>query len=137
MSEPFSRSWLRTAFSCRWATSTGCKRARAASGTASSETAKIVRAVKLIQGAAKEPRQFLISRDATPPDTDGASIPVWIQDGWSAAEKQIADAARAAGATSPILYVFIPRQSAEDLRRLIVEAEAAQQTLAAKGVPTG
>ena len=40
-----------------------------------SETDKIVRAVKLIQGAAKEPRQFLISRDATPPDTDGASIP--------------------------------------------------------------
>ena len=102
-----------------------------------SETDKIVRAVKLIQGAAKEPRQFLISRDATPPDTDGASIPVWIQDGWSAAEKQMVDAARAAGATSPILYVFIPRQSAEDLRRLIVEAEAAQQTLAAKGIPTG
>ena len=102
-----------------------------------SETDKIVRAVKLIQGAAKEPRQFLISRDATPPDTDGASIPVWIQDGWSAAEKQMVDAARAAGATSPILYVFIPRQSAEDLRRLIVEAEAAQQTLAAKGIPAG
>jgi hypothetical protein len=60
-----------------------------------SETDKIVRAVKLIQGAAKEPRQFLISRDATPPGTDGASIPVWIQDGWSAAEKQMVDAARA------------------------------------------
>jgi hypothetical protein len=62
---------------------------------------------------------------------------VWIQDGWSAAEKQMVDAARAAGATSPILYVFIPRQSAEDLRKLIVEAEAAQQTLDAKGIPTG
>ncbi|MFN3869780.1 MAG: BREX system P-loop protein BrxC, partial [Hyphomicrobiaceae bacterium] len=102
-----------------------------------SETDKIVRAVKLIQGAAKVPRQFLISRDATPPDTDDASIPVWIQDGWSASEKQMVDAARAAGTTSPILYVFIPRQSAEDLRRLIVEAAAAQQTIDAKGSPTG
>ena len=32
--------------------------------------------------------------------------------------------------------MFIPRQSAEDLRRLIVEAEATQQTLDAKGNPT-
>ena len=102
-----------------------------------SETDKIVRGIKLIQGAAKEPRQFLISREATPPVADGATIPVWIQDGWSASEKQIVDAARAAGATSPILYVFIPRQSAEDLRRLVVEAEATQQTLDAKGNPTG
>jgi hypothetical protein len=102
-----------------------------------SETDKIVRGIKLIQGAAKEPRQFLISRESTPPVADGATIPVWIQDGWSASEKQMVDAARAAGATSPILYVFIPRQSAEDLRRLVVEAEATQQTLDAKGKPTG
>lgn len=102
-----------------------------------SETDKIVRGIKLIQGAAKESRQFMISREATPPTADGASIPVWIQDAWSASEKQMVDAARKAGATSPILYVFIPRQSADDLRRLIVEAEAARQTLDAKGNPTG
>ncbi len=102
-----------------------------------SETDKIVRGIKLIQGAAKEPRQFSISRESTPPFADGATIPVWIQDGWSASEKQMVDAARAAGATSPILYVFIPRQSAEDLRRLVVEVEATQQTLDAKGNPTG
>lgn len=102
-----------------------------------SELDKIVRGVKLIQGAAKEPRQFSISRDASPPNADGATIPVWIQDGWTASEKQTVDASRAAGASSPILYVFIPRQSAEDLRRLIIEMDAAQQTLDAKGNPTG
>ena len=101
-----------------------------------SETDKIVRGIKLIQGAAKEPRQFSISRDATPPTADGASIPVWIQDGWSASEKQMVDSARAAGATSPILYVFIPRKDADDLRRFVVEADAARQTLDAKGNPT-
>jgi hypothetical protein len=100
-----------------------------------SETDKIVRSVKLIQGAAKELRQFSISRDPTPPTADGATIPVWIQDGWSSAEKQMVDTARTAGASSPILSVFIPRQSAEDLRRLIVETDAAQQTLDAKGNP--
>lgn len=101
-----------------------------------SETDKIVRGIKLIQGAAKEPRQFSFSRDASPPIADGSTIPVWIQDGWTASEKQMVDAARAGGALSPIIYVFIPRQSAEDLRRLIIETDAAQQTLDAKGNPT-
>lgn len=101
-----------------------------------SETDKIIRGIKLIQGAAKEPRQFSISREGSPPTADGATIPVWVQDGWTASEKQMVDAARAAGSTSPIVHVFIPRQSAEDLRRLIVETDAAQQTLDAKGNPT-
>lgn len=101
-----------------------------------SEADRIVRGIKLMQGAAREPRQFSIWREATPPAADGTAIPVWIQDGWTASEKQMLDAARAAGAGSPILFVFIPRQSAEDLRRLIIEADATQQTLDAKGSPT-
>lgn len=101
-----------------------------------SETDKIVRGIKLIQGAAKEPRQFSISRDASPPVADGSTIPVWIRDQWSASQKEVEEAARTAGSTSPIIYVFIPRQSAEDFRRLIIETDAAQQTLDAKGNPT-
>jgi hypothetical protein len=46
------------------------------------------------------------------------------------------DAARAAGADSPVIYVFMPRQSADDLRKWIVEAEAAQQTVDYKGSPS-
>ncbi|TXN82680.1 BREX system P-loop protein BrxC [Methylobacterium sp. WL8] len=95
-----------------------------------------VRAIKVIQGAAKEPRQFLIHREQTAPTADGSSVPIWIRDGWSCSEKDIVDAARTAGTDSPILFVFIPRQSADDLRRLIVEADATQQTLDAKGNPT-
>ncbi len=97
---------------------------------------KTVRAIRVMQGAAKEPRQFLIHRDQTAPVVDGSSVPMWIRDGWSCAEKDVLEAARSAGTDSPILFVFIPRQSAEDVRRLIVEAEATQQTLDAKGSPT-
>lgn len=100
------------------------------------EIDKIIRGLRIVQGAAKEPRQFIVHREATPPMVDGGGIPIWIRDGWSAAEKDVLDAARAAGADSPVLYLFIPRQSADDLRRLIVEADAAQQTLDAKGNPT-
>lgn len=100
------------------------------------EADKIVRSIKMIQGAAKEPRQFAVHRDQTPPTVDGGTIPVWIRDGWSCSEKDLVDAARSAGADSPILFVFIPRQSADDLRRLVVDADAAQQTLDAKGHPS-
>ncbi|MER9863193.1 BREX system P-loop protein BrxC [Mesorhizobium sp. M0185] len=97
---------------------------------------KSVRAVRVMHGAAKEPRQFLIHREQTAPVVDGSSVPIWIRDGWSCAEKDVVEAARSAGTDSPILFVFIPRQSAEDVRRLIVEADAVQQTLDAKGNPT-
>jgi len=96
----------------------------------------IIRGIRILQGAAKEPRQLSVHREQTPPAIDGATIPVWIRDQWSHAEKDMVEAARSAGADSPLLSVFIPRQSAEDLRRLIVEAEASQQTLDARGSPT-
>ena len=99
------------------------------------EIDKTVRSIRVIQGAAKEPRQFLVHREQTPPIVDGGNVPIWIRDGWSCAEKDVLDAARAAGNDSPVLFVFIPRQSADDLRRLVVEADATQQTIDVKGNP--
>jgi hypothetical protein len=100
------------------------------------ETDKIIRGVRLLQGAAKESRQFAIYRDQTPPVVEGGSIPAWIRDGWSCSEKEMVEAARSAGADSPTIYAFIPRQAPDDLRRLIVEVDAAQQTLDIRGNPT-
>lgn len=100
------------------------------------ELDKAVRSIKLLQGDAKEARTLAVHRDQTPPPSDGQSIPVWIRDGWSGKEKEHIDAARTAGADNPTIFVFVPRQSADDLRRLIVEAAAAQETLDTKGSPT-
>ena len=100
------------------------------------EADRVIRSVKVIQGAAKEARQIVVSRDQTPPTGNGESVPLWIRDGWSASEKELLDAARAAGTDSPTVFVFLPRQAADDLRKLIVDAEAAQQTIDAKGTPT-
>ena len=101
------------------------------------EIDKIVRGMRVLQGAAKEPRQFSIHRDATPSPVDGTAIPVWIVDGWNASEREVINAARSAGSDSPTLHVFIPRQFADDLRRVIVDADAAQQTLDVNGNPAG
>ena len=101
------------------------------------EIEKIVRGIRVVHGKAKEPRTFQIFREDTPPAGNGVGIPVWIRDGWASTEKDIVDAARTAGMSSPLISMFIPRRSADDLRRLIVEAEAAQQTLDRRGNPSG
>lgn len=99
------------------------------------EADRIIRSVKILQGAAKEARQIVVSRDQTLPQGSGESVPLWIRDGWAASEKELVNAARAASTDSPTVFVFVPRQAADDLRRLVIEAEAAQQTLDTKGVP--
>ncbi|MEW6166677.1 MAG: BREX system P-loop protein BrxC [Pseudomonadota bacterium] len=100
------------------------------------EADRIIRTQRLTQGAAKESRQFLVHRDQTPPPVDGSSIPVWIRDGWSCAQREVEEAARRAGTESPIIYIFIAQQAASDLKRVLIDAEAARQTLDAKGNPT-
>lgn len=100
------------------------------------EADRVIRTVKVVQGAAKEARQVVVSRDQMPPAGNSESVPLWIRDGWSASMKELEDAARAAGTDSPMVFVFLPRQAADELRTLIVDAEAAQQTIDAKGTPT-
>lgn len=96
---------------------------------------KVIAGLKLTHGQAKAPRQFSIWRDQNPPAENGESIPIWIRDGWSCSEKELKDAARAAGTISPTIFVFIPRKSADDLRRYVIETQAAQETLDYKGNP--
>ena len=100
------------------------------------EADRIIRSQRLAQGAAKELRQFLVHRDQTPPPVDGASIPVWIRDGWSCSQKEVEEAARSAGTDSPVIHVFISKQAADDLKRVLIEAESARLTLDTKGNPT-
>jgi len=100
------------------------------------ELDRFIRAQRVVQGAAKESRALLVTRDQTPPAIDGSGIPIWARDEWSASEKSMVDLARSAGSDSPLIHVFIPRSHAEDVRRWIIEATAAEQTIESKGVPS-
>ncbi|KGU94969.1 hypothetical protein X888_3007 [Burkholderia pseudomallei MSHR4377] len=100
------------------------------------EAERVIRSVKIVQGAAKEARQIAISRDQSPPTGNGENVPLWLRDGWSSSEKEVLDAARAAGIDSPTVFVFLPRQAADELRKLIIDAESAQQTIDARGTPS-
>lgn len=95
-----------------------------------------VKGIKLQQGASKEPRKLAIHFGEEPPETAGHDIPVWVRDGWNCSEKSVVDAARADGTNSPIIFVHIPKSSAEDLRTQIIRYESAKGTIDFKGVPS-
>jgi hypothetical protein len=100
------------------------------------EADRIIRSLKIVQGASKEARSLSVSRDQNPPEVNGEAIPVWVRDEWSVSQKEFVDQARKQGGESPMIFVFVPRQSAEDLRKYVVDAAAAEQTLNSKGNPS-
>ena len=95
-----------------------------------------VKGIKLQHGDSKVPRKLGIHFGEDPPATVGHEIPVWIRDGWSCNQKAVIDAARAAGTDSPIVFVYIEKASADDLKKQIIRAEAAKGTIDFKGVPS-
>ena len=91
---------------------------------------------RLSHGASKEPRRLSPHFSADPPADGGRDVPVWVRDGWGARENTVVADARAAGADSPVIHVFVPRSQAEGLARLIADRGAARATLEYKGVPS-
>ncbi|HCF96076.1 MAG TPA: BREX system P-loop protein BrxC, partial [Verrucomicrobia bacterium] len=54
---------------------------------------------------------------------------------WSIDENSVRADARQAGNQSPIVFVFIPKRSADDLRRHLIDFKAAGATLERRGTP--
>ena len=97
---------------------------------------KVVGSTRLSHGASKEPRRLALHFSADPPADGGRDVPVWVRDGWGARENAVVADARAAGADSPVIHIFVPRSRAEGLERLIADRGAAKATLEYKGVPS-
>ena len=91
---------------------------------------------RLSHGASKEPRRLSLHFGADPPADGGRDVPVWVRDGWGARENTMVADARAAGADSPVIHVFVPRSKAEGIERFIADRGAAKATLDYKGVPS-
>jgi len=92
--------------------------------------------VKLQHGKSKESRKLSLHFGEDAPQVKGQEIPVWVRDGWNTGEKEILSAAREAGSDSPIIFVYVPKASADDLKKRTIEFEAAESTLQFKGVPS-
>ena len=112
--------------------------------TLASERADLLRArcgealksVKLSHGTSKLQRKIDVHFTQDQPPVDGPNIPIWVRDGWNEDEKSVLTDVRAAGTESPLVTIYIPRRSADDLKRHLASAKAARETLNAKGVPS-
>ena len=96
---------------------------------------KALGAIRLLQGAAKEPRKLALHFGLEPPD-GGNDVTLWVRDGWGADERSVLADARAAGQDSPTIHAFAPKSRAHELARQIAIQSAATETLEYKGVPT-
>ena len=92
--------------------------------------------LRLTHGASKEPRKLALHFGSEPPP-EGRDLPVWVRDGWGAAERSVLAEARAAGADDPVIHLFVPKSDADALARLIAARGAAQETLDYQGIPSG
>jgi len=95
----------------------------------------LVTKLSLSQGTSKVPRTVSAVYDAQLPADAAEKLAVWVRDGWSIDENSVKADARQAGTTSPSIFVFIPKRSADDLRHNIIEFKAASATLNKQGIP--
>ena len=87
------------------------------------------------QGETKTLRRYEMPLGTEGPPTGGSSVPVWVQDGWSASEGSVREEARQAGDDSPTVFVFLPRLEADELKETIGRFRAAEETVNTRAAP--
>jgi len=92
--------------------------------------------LKVIQGNSKVARKIELFTGTEAPVPTGQGVPVWVRDGWTVDEKSIVAEAQKAGTDSPVVFVYIPRRSADELKKTVASLKAAEETLNIKGTPT-
>ncbi|MBF0500206.1 MAG: BREX system P-loop protein BrxC [Candidatus Riflebacteria bacterium] len=96
---------------------------------------ELVKKLSLTQGNSKVNREvYPVFESQLPTDVD-KKVCVWVRDGWSVDENSVRADAKQAGNMAPTVFVYIPKRSADDLRRQIIEFKAACSTLDKRGVP--
>ena len=96
---------------------------------------EVVRDVRLVHGSAKIRRKVALHVNTRPDTAEGDAVRVWLRDEWSASWAQVRDEALGRGMEDPVLHVYLPKQSAEELTKHIVGVEAALRVLERRGNP--
>jgi hypothetical protein len=96
---------------------------------------KTIGKISIIQGNSKVKRTIFHVFNSKLPDDHDKQVYIWIRDGWSVDEKSVVADARQARNQSPTVYMFIPRRSADELRRSVMDFKASSLTLDKRGIP--
>jgi hypothetical protein len=95
---------------------------------------EMVGKLSLTQGNSKVSRDLYPMFDAQLPTDAHQRVYVWVRNGWSIDENSVRADARVAGNQAPTVFIFIPKRSADDLRRQLIDYKAAGATLDKRGV---
>ena len=93
--------------------------------------------IRLQHGQSKLRRTLILHAQPDDPPEEKDQVVVWLRDGWTLEQKRVEDEARRRGQEDPVVHVFLPKKAADDLRKGIIEAEAARSVLDLKGIPAG
>jgi len=85
--------------------------------------------LKLIHGASKTPRKIDVHWGQDEPSIGEGDVPVWIRDEWSVTESAVKKTAAEAGNESPIVFVFLPKHEADQIKDALASFAAADDTL--------
>lgn len=96
--------------------------------------AGLVKKLSLTQGKSKVSRDIYPVFDSKLPSDSDKKICVWVRDGWNINETSVHVDAKQAGNQSPVIFVFIPKRSADDLRHYLIDFKAASATLDKRGI---
>ncbi|OGG45687.1 MAG: hypothetical protein A3F84_14490 [Candidatus Handelsmanbacteria bacterium RIFCSPLOWO2_12_FULL_64_10] len=96
-----------------------------------------LRPLTLAHGASHESRDLETTLSGNRPAQPPQKLVLWVRHGWADQERTVAGEAQAAGSDSPMLLGFLPRVMHEEFRQRLASTLAAQDTLNAKGTPTG
>lgn len=91
-----------------------------------------LKGITFTQGVNKTPRKYDLHFGADLPTIETGAVPVWIRDEWSVSERTVREDAQREGTESPIVFVFLPRQNADDLKAALAGQAAAKETLEAR-----
>ena len=95
-----------------------------------------LRGLTFTQGVTKTPRKFVLHLGPDMPSTETGAVPIWIRDEWSVPERTVREDAQLAGIESPVVFVFIPRQSSDALKGALAGRAAAKESLEARPLPS-
>lgn len=99
-----------------------------------SQFGDLVKKKTLVQGQSKAARTISFHFDSAPPAST-ENVTVWVRDGWTVDENSVRVDARQAGNDSSTIFVFLPKRSADDLRKHLIDYKASTATLAKRGDP--
>lgn len=95
-----------------------------------------LKGVKVFQGDCREQRTITPHFGPEEPADADKAIHVWVRHGWDDDEKSVLADAREGGNDSPTIFVFIPKRTAEEIRKTLGSLRAAEATLHVRGVPS-